>query len=97
MTNPVPLSQYCENFSKNLDAIYKNLHEKDVNRDKIVENFNILGITEYIWKDYRYKLRKSYAVNKINATKLKRLYPNVYKDCLETYTVKPTIIRTRVK
>ena len=68
MTNSKPLSQYCEQFSKNLDAIYKNLHEKDVNRDKIIENFNILGISEYIWNDYRYKLRKSYAVNKINAT-----------------------------
>ena len=97
MISEETLQQQCSQFSEHLDKIYKYTHKKDKNKDEIIRIFKLNNISEYIWNDYKYKLRKSYAVNKINTTKLKKNYPTAYKDCLETYNVKATVIRTKIK
>lgn len=91
------LDKHCDGFSKNLDKMYIHFHNKEKHKKQLIKIFTDLNITEHYYEGYRYRLRKEYVLSRVNTNKLKNRYPEVYKECLITSTVKPTIIRTRVK
>ena len=91
------LDKHCDGFGKNLDKMYIHFHNKEKHKKQLIKIFTELNITEHYYEGYRYKLRKEYVLTRVDTNKLKNKYPEVYKQCLITSTVKPTIVRTRVK
>lgn len=91
------LDKYCDGFSKNLDRMYIHFYNKEKHKKQLIKLFTEQNISEHYYEGYRYKLRKEYVVTRIDTNKLKRNYPDAYKNCLITSKVKATIIRTKVK
>lgn len=91
------LDKHCDGFGKNLDSMYIHFYNKEKHKKQLIKVFKETNITEHCYEGYRYKLRKEYVTTKIDTNKLKNKYPDTYKDCIITATVKPTIIRTKIK
>lgn len=91
------IDKHCDGFGKNLDSMYIHFYNKEKHKKQLIKLFNEANITEHCYEGYRYKLRKEYVTTKIDTNKLKNNFPNAYKNCIITLTVKPTIIRTRIK
>lgn len=91
------LDKHCDGFSKNLDRMYIHFYNKEKHKKQLIKLFTEQNITEHYYEGYRYKLRKECIVTKINTNKLKRNYPDAYKNCLTSSKVKATIVRTKVK
>lgn len=91
------LDKHCDGFGKNLDRMFIHYHNKEKHKKQLIKIFTDMNITEHFYEGYRYKLRKEYVLTRVDTNKLKNRYPEVYKDCIVTSVVKPTIIRTRVK
>ena len=77
--------------------MYIHFYNREKHKKQLIKLFTEQNITEHYYEGYRYKLRKEYVVTKVDTNKLKRKYPDAYKNCLTTSKIKATIIRTKVK